>query len=232
MHIIPTVSTPSQQYPEVVAHGTLARAIAAAAARRGAGVGDVSTPAGHDHLDAWRFAALECGEQRMSVYLSLAQRRFGVGVSRGSRVRGEGTADSLDTVVDLAAAWCAGMPLRQAPQRFPFLVAGDLELAFEAGTHVEYRWDRFLGEAGDYPNMSPLLRAAHADDRLRLLFPSVSHDEQLRFDLDAFDEAAGQIVIELLPPGQYRVSARPGEAGGPYDVDGAVHRAAEFASAR
>ncbi|WP_344613843.1 hypothetical protein [Dactylosporangium salmoneum] len=124
------MSVEAELYPEVVAHGTLARAVSAAAARRGVDVGNVSTPAGYEHLGAWRFAVIECGAQRMSAYLSPAERQFGIGIARGPRIRGEGTAGSLDAVVDVAAAWCAGMPLRQALRRFP--LPGKLPMGMDA----------------------------------------------------------------------------------------------------
>lgn len=219
------MSPVAELYPEIVAHGTFAQAIVAVAAGRGVDLGDVSTPAGYAPADAWQFADIRCGEQQMSAYLSDDEHRFRIIVTRSPQVWAAGLADSLDAVVDVAVAWCAGMRLRDAVRRFPFLATTGLELAFEAGTHVEYRWSVFLGNTDEYPNMQPLLRAVHADDRLRTLFPSVSHDEELRLDAPV-----GQLRFELLPSGQFRVSVGADEPAGTYDVDGAVRWAAELAA--
>jgi hypothetical protein len=221
-----------ERYPEIGAHGTLARAVTAAAARRGADLGAVSTPGIYEFMQQCRPALIECGAQRATVYCTHGEPRFGVGFSRGSRVQGEGSTDDLDVVVDLAAAWCAGVSLRDAAERFPFVVASEEALAFEAGTHVEHGWAYHLRHLDDYPNLRSLLRAAAADERLRALYPSVGHDEVLTLELvRGGGETAGFVEVSLLPSGRYQVSARAGEETGPYDLADAVRIASTIAAA-
>ena len=204
-------------YPEIDRRRGLAAALAADARERGLDLGAVHVPAGYEGVGSWKFARIEHGPQRVTVCLRTDVRQFLVGVTRRRRIRAEGGTDSLATVVDIAAAWCAGLTLRDLGDRFPFMVFTGLELAFEENTHVERRWRRYLGNDAEYPRLQPLLRAAHDDDRLRRLFPSITDDEVLRFEMDAFDESPSEITVHHLGLDEFRVSANwpaPATIGG------------------
>jgi hypothetical protein len=183
-------------------------------------------------MSTGRVASIEADERTMGMVMSVAERRFDFGITGSRRVRAWGLTDSFTTVVDVLAAWFDGTTLRRMGERFPSLYFSDPAQAFEDGTHVEFRWSRFVGNEEQYPKMQPLLRAAQADERLRKLFTFISMDEVLGLELHPFDESAGEIRIERLTSERYRVTVNWDDVDELHDLDGVVRRASGLAAAR
>jgi len=216
----------AERYPDVAEHGSLRLAIAAVARDRGAVLGPISTPSGYERAGPWKVAQIKAGDQSFFASLKSSKRYFSVKVTRPVRLSASGGTTSLAEVVDVAAAWCARITVRDLLERFPFMSADGLVLAFEEGTHLEYRWNRLIAIEAEYLHLRPLLHAAYANDRLRRLFPSTTHDEMLRLTIDALDDQAGWITITRLASGAFQAEASwwDGEFTG--SLDEAVHEAA------
>lgn len=162
-------------YPDLAAAGGLAAALEQCAADSGLDVGEIRT----SH-DGWSFLAAGVGSRnprldRFNVNLGSARRIFLVSAwGQGVNLTNGSTSDLADLVV-AAAAWYEGVSLAELRSAAPFLKVSALALAHERGPEhaVAEKWRRYL-EPDQYEDLE-LIRAAHAEPRLRLLFPFTSH---------------------------------------------------------
>jgi hypothetical protein len=189
-------------YPDVIELGGLPSALRTLAGRRGVDLGDVSAAPGYGPFDA---ARLNSDRGGIGVVLSPDERRFTVQMSGGGHPWAYGSTDDLTTVVEVAGAWRAGATLRELGARFPFMQYDRMAQAYEEGDQVAARWDHLLHDP-DLDTVRPVLRAAHADARLRELFPSVSHLTLVRL-VDSVEAAGGEVRIRRSPRGTYLVDA-------------------------
>jgi Family of unknown function (DUF6193) len=143
----------------------------------------------------------------VAVCLGAKQRVFLVNIASESHVWAAGNTEEFSDVVRVADYWRKGATLRQLHTRFPFMTYGRLAQGYEDGNPVRAQWDELL-EDPDLAAIRPLLRAAHANDRLGQLFPSVTHFTLARFQLDHTDRDAGQVRIALTADGRYEVDSR------------------------
>jgi len=91
-----------------------------------------------------------------------------------------GEARELREVVQAGAAWAVGTPVPTLRRMLPFLQFDALAEAHEEGpaAAVAAQWDRLKERAAgapDFPEFGRLVEAAHAEPRLRRLFPFTSH---------------------------------------------------------
>ncbi|WP_313896956.1 DUF6193 family natural product biosynthesis protein [Streptomyces sp. GC420] len=168
----------SNLYPDLAAAGSLAAALEQAAA--GLGVDLVTVPGDWGVPVSARIAASVPDREPLSVHIGAESRWFGVsGRSRGVELITGGTPD-LDDVVRAGVAWGEGRTLRELQELQPFLQFSELAEAHERGpaAAVETQWclmRRQAADAPDFPQFGLLVEAAHAEPRLRQLYPFSSH---------------------------------------------------------
>jgi hypothetical protein len=83
-------------------------------------------------------------------------------------------------VLEAGAAWAAGTPVARMREELPFLLFDPLAEAHERGpaAAVAAQWDRLQEKAAatpSFPEFGLVVEAAHAEPRLRQLFPFTSH---------------------------------------------------------
>lgn len=90
-----------------------------------------------------------------------------------------GSTDDLTKVAQAAAAWHEGVSLAAPASVAPFLEVSSLAAVHERGPKyaVAEKWRRYL-EPDPYEDLD-MIRAAHAQPRLRALFPFTSHGSLL-----------------------------------------------------
>lgn len=168
----------SNLYPDLAAAGSLAAALELVAANLGV---DVVTVPGDWGPDVSAGIAAAVPERRpLSVHIGAESRWFGVsGRSRGVELITGATSDLRD-VVRAGMAWGEGRGLRELRSLLPFLHFTELAEAHERGpaAAVEVKWRLMRQEAADapdFPQFGLLVEEAHAEPRLRQLYPFSSH---------------------------------------------------------
>ncbi|MFI1397371.1 DUF6193 family natural product biosynthesis protein [Streptomyces sp. NPDC020681] len=190
-------------YPDLIRFGGLAAAMSRIAGSDDVALGEIRTTPGR-----WghgRFIAADVATDRgaISVRLGVDRRLFSVSIANDVHAWAEGSTDDLAQVVRMAGAWRGGATLRELHDGFPFMSYTALAQAYEAGDPVTVQWERLLSRE-IFEKERPLLRAAHAEDRLRVLFPVVSHGS-LVLRRDAQDRASEEFWIVPLAGGAFRV---------------------------
>ncbi|MEV6151526.1 DUF6193 family natural product biosynthesis protein [Nonomuraea sp. NPDC052129] len=161
-----------------------------------------------------RFSTVDMSSDRgvISVLLGVQRRLFSIAIRDDVHPWASGGTDDLSAVVGVADAWRRGASLRALVDRFPFMSISHLAEAYESGDPVSAQWDSLLGDA-EFRHVAPVLLAIHQVDRLRTLFPYVSHGT-IRLALDVMDRSRGEIWIARLRNGRFRVeSTTRGESG-------------------
>ncbi|MFD5621312.1 DUF6193 family natural product biosynthesis protein [Streptomyces yangpuensis] len=165
-------------YPDLVAAGGLASALEDAAAELGAEIAVL--PGDWGPLISAGIAAPHPGRKPLSVRAGADRRRFAVaGWSAGVELVAGETPDLRD-VVRAGVAWGAGKGLAELTTLSPFLHFGELAEAHERGPAavVDVQWLRIREQAAaepQFPEFGLLVEAAHAEPRLRQLYPFSSH---------------------------------------------------------
>ncbi|MFC8720005.1 DUF6193 family natural product biosynthesis protein [Kitasatospora sp. NPDC057198] len=164
-------------YPEVVAAGSLRRALQAVADRAGTGltIGLPSSP-------GWRYAGarVEVDGRSTNVLMAVDGRSFLVDCwARGVHMA-SGSSQGLPEVAGAMRSWHDGAKVRALTERWPFLRTWELAEAHERGELGPARWaamrrraaaDTRTEHASDWRD---LLEAAFAQPRLRALSPGRS----------------------------------------------------------
>ncbi|MFH8382998.1 DUF6193 family natural product biosynthesis protein [Kitasatospora sp. NPDC018058] len=164
-------------YPELLAAGTLAAALERTAAELAV---DLTVLPGNWGDTSAAIAAAVPERKPLHVHIGAEQRWFGVtGWSRGVQMI-TGGATELRDIVRAAVAWGSGDSLRELRDRLPFLEFTELAEAHERGpaAAVGVQWRRIREEAAEEPEFTEfglLVEAAHAEPRLRQLYPFSSH---------------------------------------------------------
>ncbi|MFE5676335.1 DUF6193 family natural product biosynthesis protein [Streptomyces erythrochromogenes] len=165
-------------YPDLAAAGGLASALEGAAADLGVGIAVV--PGDWGPAISAGIAAPHPGRKPLSVRIGSRRRWFAVsGWSEGVELITGGTPD-LHDVVRAGVAWGAGKSLAELTALLPFLHFGELAAAHERGPAavVDVQWRLMREQAAieaEFPEFGLLVEAAHAEPRLRRLYPFSSH---------------------------------------------------------
>jgi hypothetical protein len=169
---------PAELYPEVAALGSLAAALRASAADLGLSLGEVTA----DEKQPLRYALVgDSGPLRDSLGVSAGhtERIWSIGAWGQGIEMVRGRTRELSEVAKAAHAWLAGAALRDIQRAAPFVELGPLAEAAEQGPAqvVTAQWEtlrRDADEAGR-PEHRALIEAAHAEPKLRQLYPFTSH---------------------------------------------------------
>ncbi|MFF2820313.1 hypothetical protein ACFVT9_32895 [Kitasatospora cineracea] len=207
-------------YPEVVASGGLAPVLVAAAGERGVTLGPVE-PRGPE-------ARLETGRGTLSVSISAERRQFLFGVHTPGFTWATGSTDDLGALVEAVSAWWHGMPLDAFEAAFPFVRLGRFARALEAGDVTPEQWSVVLESEFHAPDRE-LLRALHADDLVRGLFPTVTHGT-LRLRERPIEQGGRHFLVDRLDGERCRVRlvGRPETTGETGTFDELVGRLREL----
>jgi len=184
-------------YPDIVEKGGLAGALADSARAEGIDLGRLIVP---ERSDGYTSVLLESDRGQIFVGIAVDIRMFVVRISNGVIAWAQGGTPNLREVARAAHRWQAGATLRDLHDGFPFMTYSRLAQGYEDGNPIEVQWDQLLGSP-DLTLIRPVLEAAHADERLGRLFPSVTHFTLARFELDHLDRRVGEVWIELTADG-------------------------------
>ncbi|MFJ8104622.1 hypothetical protein [Streptomyces sp. NPDC096132] len=182
-------------YPDVAAAGGLGAAMAAVAERRRCDIGPVASAA----------VPVRIGTDRgvVSVGLAAEERLFLIGIHTPGFTWALGSTDDLGRAVEAVAAWRAGVPLVDFEGAFEFMELDEFAPALEAGNPAPLQWSRLLS-SDFHADQRSLLNRIHEDDRLRLLFPTITHGV-VRLRVDAMDGGSRQFLVRELPGMRYEV---------------------------
>ncbi|MFC1408605.1 DUF6193 family natural product biosynthesis protein [Streptacidiphilus sp. N1-12] len=168
----------SNLYPDVAAAGSLAVALEQLAA--GLDIRLVTVPGRPPSVHSAGIVASVPDRGPLFVHTGSQRRSFGVsGWSQGVQLITGDTAD-LGDVVKAGVAWGEGRSLRELHESLPFLGSSELAQAHERGpaAAVAVQWGLMREQAAgapDFPEFGLLVDAAHAEPRLRELYPFSSH---------------------------------------------------------
>lgn len=203
-----TVQVNSEFYPDVVEAGGLAAALERAAAEFRIPL--VVVPGGTGKPDSVGIASTAPGRLPLEVFPRTESRAFQV-IGRAREVEVvTGVTSELRDVVEAGAAWAAGTTVPRMREALPFLQFDPIAEAHERGpaAAVAAQWDLLREKAADtpsFPEFGRLVEAAHAEPRLRRLFPFTSHWTV------AFSSCTGR-------PYRDEIAIAPQYGGGPYIV--------------
>lgn len=119
-----------------------------------------------------------------------------------------GATDDLTELAKAAAAWHEGFPLDELAAAAPFMKVSALAAAHERRPEyaVAGKWRRYL-EPDAYRDLD-MIRAAHAQPRLRVLFPFTSHGRLLFSRCTGWPFSRDISMIHPLGDGRYAVRHR------------------------
>ncbi|MFF3403785.1 DUF6193 family natural product biosynthesis protein [Streptomyces sp. NPDC002659] len=219
-------------YPDLIRLGGLAAAMIHVARSEGVDLEEIHTEPGRWGHGSFIAAEVRADRGAVSVLLGADERLFSISIANDVHVWMAGGTDDLPSLVGVADAWCGGATLREVHDRFPFMSYTALAQAYEDGDPVATQWERLLSDE-IFEKKRPLLRAAHTDDRLRKLFPVISHGS-LVLSRNPRDRASEEFWIVPLAGGAYRVrSTKQGESERVVaSMDAAIDCVASWAVAR
>lgn len=195
-------------YPDLAAAGGLATALEQVAVDLGLALGEVIRNDADPNWAAVASTAARRGPS--SIHLGARERVFLIsGGSRGVELF-RGSTKDLREVAKAAAAWRAGARLHQLQDLCPFVSFSELAEAHERGPAdaVAVKW-RLLREEmqGDipFPAVRDLVEVAHAEPRLRQLYPFTSHWSLHFSACTGFPFTWVVPFVDPLRDGRYRV---------------------------
>ncbi|MEU0629288.1 DUF6193 family natural product biosynthesis protein [Streptomyces sp. NPDC005989] len=198
-------------YPDVAAAGSLAAALAQCAAENDLDLGEVRTSRDGSSLIYARVASRNPRLDEFSVNLGSAQRVFLVSAWGQGVNLTNGSTGALTEVAEAAAAWHEGVALAELHAEAPFLEISTFAAAHERGPEhaVAEKWRRYL-ETDSYEDLE-MIRAAHAEPRLRVLFPFTSHGTLVFSRCTGWPFSSDVSAIRPLANGRYAVLHRDEE---------------------
>ncbi|GGQ63914.1 hypothetical protein [Streptomyces pilosus] len=190
-------------YPDVAAAGSLGRAMAETAGRRGCDVGPIGPVSAPVRVETDRGV--------VSVGLAAEERLFLIGVHTPGFTWVTGSTDDLGLVVEAVAAWRDGLPLDDFEAKYPFMELDEFARPLAAGDPAPLQWSRLLS-SDFHADQRTLLTRLHEDERLRLLFPTVTHGV-VRLRVDPLDGGSRQFLVREVAPDRYQVDTVGGIKG-------------------
>ncbi|MFE7628513.1 DUF6193 family natural product biosynthesis protein [Streptomyces sp. NPDC057509] len=198
----------SDFYPDVIEAGGLVAAIEECAAKSHTLITVTQSP--EPNSGSVTIVSNTPGRSPLRVFTRTDKRAFQViGRSAGVDIV-TGVTKDLPEVVAVGAAWGAGTAVPRMRETFPFLQFAPVAEAHERGpaAAVAAQWEMLRDKAAatpGFPEFAAVLEAAHAEPRLRSLFPFTSHWTV------AFSSRTGR-------PYRCEVAIAPHYGGGPYLV--------------
>ncbi|MGW0946298.1 DUF6193 family natural product biosynthesis protein [Streptomyces sp. NPDC002623] len=192
----------SALYPDLIERGGLVSALESLARESGL---DVGTPYS-EHASGpgrYRSAVIATDRGTMSMLLGKRERMFSLDIRGRGFTWADGMTDDLRELVGAVAAWRSGLPVDEFAGAFPFMRLGRLARGYESGDPIAAQWE-WLRTAEVYDRERPLVEAAHANGRLRGLFPYLSHGV-LRLSTELGRQGAREIQICPVSGGSYQV---------------------------
>ncbi|MFI8448873.1 DUF6193 family natural product biosynthesis protein [Streptomyces erythrochromogenes] len=168
---------PALLYPDVAAHGSLAAALQAAAADQGISLALAVTPS--DPLRHATFTSVVA--HRHSSYITAwnHERRWTVWGSSNDRLMVCGNTADMRALPQVIRGWAEGASLDEIGQAAAFdLRTGRFEVPDNNPADViAAEWRGLLKDAddSDWPQYQELIESAHAEPKLRGLYPFTSH---------------------------------------------------------
>ncbi|MEW9519253.1 DUF6193 family natural product biosynthesis protein [Streptomyces tubercidicus] len=196
-------------YPDLVKLGGLASALIHASQENGIELGRVRPGSGSKEAE---FVSAASDSDRGSALINLGvdRRWFSISIENDVHSWASGGTDDIVSTVKMLDAWRRGVTLQELNTLFPYMHFDEMAQAYETGDPVATQWNQLLTD-GDPFFSQALLQKIHSNDRLRTLFPFLSHGT-LRLARDHTDRTAGEIWITPLRAGGHRVeSTTPGE---------------------
>ncbi|GGQ40853.1 hypothetical protein GCM10010215_75500 [Streptomyces virginiae] len=187
-------------YPDIFEMGGLISAMEAVAEMEGFDLGRVYSQytSGAGVLIT---AEIDSSRGRISALLGEQTRTFYLVIQGQGFTWAEGATDDLRSLVRAVAAWRDGMLVDDFSQEFPFAALGRLARSHESGDPESSQWTWLL-TAEEFTEERSLVNAAYADDRLRVLFPNLSHGT-LRLSMERGRQGAREIHINRMDGGLY-----------------------------
>jgi hypothetical protein len=189
-------------YPDLAAAGSLAAALARTAERMGVNL-DIRPARDGSRLTC---ASIHTPRGHFGVNTGAVERWFitslwwrGVELTRGH------TKD-LTAVVGAAETWASGASLADLCTAWPHLGLWEMAQAHERGPGdmVAVKWQRLRQHAALI--VAPLVEAAYAEPRLRMLYPFTSHHDLHFSRCTGFPYSFDVPFIQHLPGGRYLVA--------------------------
>ncbi|WNM29217.1 DUF6193 family natural product biosynthesis protein [Streptomyces sp. Li-HN-5-11] len=161
-------------YSDLAAAGSLAAALDECAAENGLDVGAVRAT-GDGALITACVTSRSPKLDKLTVHLGSTERLFLIAAWGGGVNLTNSSTTDLTELATAAAAWHHGGTLAELHAAAPLLTFGALAAAHERGPEhaVAEKWRRYLEPDADED--LDMIRAAHAEPRLRALFPVTSH---------------------------------------------------------
>ncbi|MEV0036234.1 DUF6193 family natural product biosynthesis protein [Streptomyces sp. NPDC050804] len=193
-------------YPDVAAAGSLRSALAQCAAENGLDLGEVRSPSDGSSLIHAGIASRSPRLDHLNVDLGSAKRVFLIAAWGQGVNLTNGATDDLTELAEAAGAWHAGVALAELQAAAPFLEVSALASAHERGPEyaVAEKWRRYL-TPDPYEDLE-MLHAAHAEPRLRALFPFTSHGALMFSRCTGFPFS--QDVSAIYPLGDHRYAVQ------------------------
>ncbi|USQ88301.1 hypothetical protein NFX46_33870 [Streptomyces phaeoluteigriseus] len=182
-------------YPDVATVDGLGAAMTKAAEQRGCDIGPVGPVSGPVRIETDRGV--------ISIGLAAEERLFLIGIHTPGFTWATGSTDDLGSAVEAVAAWREGTPLDDFEARFAFMRLDEFARPLAAGNPTPLQWSRLLS-SDFHADQRNLLNRVHADERLRLLFPTVTHGV-VRLRVDPLDGGSRQFLVQEVAQDRYRV---------------------------
>ncbi|WP_326650375.1 MULTISPECIES: DUF6193 family natural product biosynthesis protein [unclassified Streptomyces] len=168
------VPVDATHYQDVAAAGGLVAALGKAADEQGFAIGPIAPPGHLDELiRAW--AVTNRGTFLVSAD-STTKRVFRISIWAPGVELGSGACGNLNDVAAAVHGWSSGKPVQEMVETWPFIEFEPLAEAHLSGHAVATAWRLMLEK---HPRVqladAELTAAAHAQPRLRQLFPIASH---------------------------------------------------------
>ncbi|MGW3324258.1 DUF6193 family natural product biosynthesis protein [Streptomyces virginiae] len=168
---------PAVLYPDVAAHGSLAAALRAEAAAQG-----MSLPLAVTSSDPLRHATVTgVVPHRHSSYVAAwrHERKWGFWGSSNDRLMICGSTQDIRELPQVIRGWAEGAGLDEIRQAATFdLLTGRFEVPDKNPADVitsEWQWLLKDADRTDWPQYQALIESAHAEPKLRRLYPYSSH---------------------------------------------------------
>jgi hypothetical protein len=134
-----------------------------------------------------------------TILLGAEKRAFLVGIYAPGLEWAAGSTVDLDAALAAVASWHGGANIERFVADYPFMVPGELAVAYERGTIAEVQWGNLL--SSEYPSSClSLLAQLHGYEVLRKFFPEISYGE-IRFTMPPPQRETSVIFVRDDSPG-------------------------------